>query len=367
LAAYSQSVEDEEINNIVETMKKKYREQGMEFSEVSGTLSEIKNIISAGNYAKFDIESKDDLEGFNSGFAKKFGEIYLTFKKQLKPIQDSLKKVPLSDELGYYLYSANMNYSANQYLALTSAVVLLFVLIGFFIGTIMGLVLLSTPVFAIMLPPAVAISFGLIGMFLMFMIPRQKANERGNACSMELPFALRQMSTELRAGIGFYKAMQSITTLDYGVLSDEFTKTIVEIEEGTDAAIALKHLALRTQSKPLRATVNHITRAMRIGGNLSSAMNDIAKEVSEEQRNNIRVFAQTMNFFAIVFIFIGIVMPVGVSILGIIRNSPISQTSNGMFNAIPLSPLVLLLFYVFVMPIVFAGLIFIVKASEPKI
>ena len=57
------------------------------------------------------------------------------------------------------------------------------------------------------------------------------------------------MATELRAGQS-YKTIQAVTAANYGVLSEEFV-SITEIE-GTETSDALKHLALRTQSKPLK-------------------------------------------------------------------------------------------------------------------
>ena len=67
---------------------------------------------------------------------------------------------------------------------------------------------------------------------------------------------------------------------DYGELSEEFSRTINEIEEGTDTKLALRHMALRTQSKALRNSLIHVIRALRTGGNLSVIMNDIADDVS---------------------------------------------------------------------------------------
>ena len=92
-------------------------------------------------------------------------------------------------------------------------------------------------------------------------------------------------------------------------------------------------------------------RAMRVGGNLSDIMNEIAKDVSNDLKNKINTFAQKMNFFAVIFIFVCIVMPTAILILGAIRNS---TTSGGteLFKAIPLTPQVMIIFYLVVMPII---------------
>lgn len=362
----SQYVADEdEISQIVETMKKKYREEGIVMDDVHSSLRELRGIIAEETYSKIDIESQDDVEAFGSSSTKFFGNVYLKLKSVLKPLQEMLKDFPLSQELGYYLYSANMHYSANQYLALASAVgfvvALVLLIVTIILGALTRNVLLMTA-----LPIAAAIVGFVFAISLVLYIPRQKAVARGNAASIELPFALRHMATELKAGIGLYKTLQAIASTDYGVLSEEFARTINEIEEGTDTSIALKHLALRTQSRALKTTINHIVRAMRVGGNLSDIMNNIAKDVSEEMKNKINSFSQKMNFYSVLFIFMGIVLPVAITILGAIRNSPLAATNASLFKALFLTPEIMVIFYFVVMPALFIMMNLIIYIGQPK-
>jgi flagellar protein FlaJ len=361
-----QGFDKDEVDRIVDTMKKKYQSDGAQFEEVGGALKELRGIIAEDTYAKADITNKEDLDSFDSKLAKQVGEIYLKLKKYLAPIKDSLKKFPLSTDIGYYLYSANMSYSASQFLALASAAGLIGVLFGFIAGLFLAIILASTnPVLAAITPIISAIALGAIITIIVIDYPRQAAISRGNACSIELPFALRHIATELKAGIGLYKTIQAVTATDYGVLSEEFARTINEIEEGTDTSVALKHMALRTQSRPLKSALNHMLRAMRVGGNLSHIMSEIAEEVSDDLKTRISTFSQQMNFFAVIFIFVGIVLPVAVMILGAIRNSPMGSTGN-LFKSVPLTPELMIIFYVIVMPVLFAALNYFVYLQQPK-
>ena len=79
---FETSADPEEVNRIVETMKRKYRNEGMEFEEVSGGLKELRGIIEEDTYAKTDIINKDDLEAFNSKLAQDVGSFYLKLKKE---------------------------------------------------------------------------------------------------------------------------------------------------------------------------------------------------------------------------------------------------------------------------------------------
>ncbi len=360
-------VDEQEVNKIVETMKKKYKDDGIEFEDdVSSSLKELRGIIASDTYSKIDLETNDDVETFDWNMAKKVGMFYLKFKGIIKPFQNFIKNFPLSQEIGYYLYSANMKYSPNQYLALSAAGGLVVALI-FFIISLLITIAAGNILFIIILPISVAFFSWIIATIIILTIPKSRAISRGNACSVELPFALRHMSTELKAGIGLYKTIQAIASNDYGVLSEEFSRTINEIEEGADTRIALKHLALRTQSRPLKKTINHVLRAMRIGGNLSTAMSDIADDVADEMRNKIQEFSQNMNFFAVIFIFVGIVMPVAIMILGAIRNSPIAVSGQDIFKNIPLGPEVLLFFFLIIMPLLYFMMIYMVYKIQPQV
>jgi len=199
----------------------------------------------------------------------------------------------------------------------------------------------------------------------MFFIPRNAAKSRGEKVGVELPFALRHMSTELKAGIGLYRTIQAIAAADYGPLSEEFSRTISEIEEGTETRLALKHFALRTQSNALSNALMHVIRAMKTGGNLSSVMSEIAEDVSFELRTKMKEFSEKMNFFGVIFIIMAIVMPVFIAILAGIRNAPIGTES--VFSSLPLGPMEVAVFYLVAMPMLMGLLIIFIMMSQPKV
>ena len=357
-------INEEEVQKIVDTMKQKYRKEGMEFEEAPEKLQELRGIISEGAYSRMEIGSPEDVAEFESGSAQFFGKVYLGSKSVLGPLEKIFKNLSITKELSYNLYSANMRYSARQYLAIAMAAGLLAGLMG----TVAVLVASAATGMLLMaaIAPVVGFFFFIMATMLTVWQPKRAAISRGEECSIELPFALRHMATELKAGVGLYKTIQAVTAADYGVLSEEFARAITEIEEGTDTTMALKHLALRTYSRPLRTTIMHTIRAMKIGGNLSDIMSDIAEDVSEDLKNRIFAFSQQMNFFAVVFIFIGIVLPVGVTILGAIRNAPALSAGGDLFSSIPLTPDIMMAFYLVAMPTVFIVLTVIINGMQPK-
>tara|TARA_Y100000310_G_scaffold338782_1_gene429436 strand:+ start:1321 stop:2454 length:1134 start_codon:yes stop_codon:yes gene_type:complete len=352
-----ETVDYDQVEKIVGRMKKKYREQGVEFEQVGGKLGELRGIIAEGEQSKINIQKVEDLQDFQSPAIKQLGSFYLLFKLPFQPISNLLKRLPLASDIRYYLYSANMKYSLNQWLAVSIATS---ALAGLFVFAI-----IAATSWALEIPYTLSVVFGIaVGFFtllIMLMVPKSKAQRRGEDVSAELPFALRHMSTELKAGIGLYKTLQTIATSDYGVLSEEFSRTINEIEEGTDTKDALRHFALRTQSKALRSALFHIIRALKTGGNLSEIMNTIAEDVSFDMRVKIRDFAEKMNFFGVIYIFIAIVAPVFVAIIGSVTNAPISV------GTVALSPLAIAGIYLLGMPFILGFLIFYLKISQPRV
>ncbi|MCK4670881.1 MAG: type II secretion system F family protein, partial [Nanoarchaeota archaeon] len=223
-----------QVDNIVTKMKKKYKQQGVEMEEVGGKLKELRGMIAEGK-TTVSMQSVQDLTDFKSPAVKKLGKFYLSFRKLTEPITRLVSRMPQMKEVDFYLYSANMKYSARQYVALSVAVAM----IAFFVALIVSAVIIlggteMAPVLKIFSIIAISLLAFFFALIIMMMSPKRRAQVRGDSISRELPFALRHMATELRAGIGLYRTIQAIATADYGDLSEEFARTINEIEEGTD-------------------------------------------------------------------------------------------------------------------------------------
>jgi pilus assembly protein TadC len=360
------TIDLDQIDRIVDRMKKKYMDEGMEFESVGGKLGELRGIITEGGLGQVEIQRVEELRESKRPFAQILGKVFLKFRRILEPVQKKLAKVKKMEELSFYLYSANMRFSAKQYMAMTLGASFLAFIIGIGIAIIFAttasLPLVSRGIIATIIPFAL----GAFTFIIMLLIPKNKAKKRGEDISIELPFALRHMATELKAGIGLYRTIQAIAVAGYGPLSEEFARAVNEIEEGVDAKDALRHLALRTQSKALKNALLHVIRALETGGNLSEIMNEIAEDVSFELRLKVRDFSQKMNFFGVIFIFMAIVFPVMVTILGMIRNSPISSGATS-FKNIPLTPEIISLIFLVIIPLMLVLLVFYIRTIQPKV
>jgi len=365
----SEKVDMEKVEKIVEKMKKKYSAEGIKYGEEASRMNELRGIISGGEAQALEVQKIEDLKESDSKLVSKMAGLFIALGAVTSILYKIFEKFPLSQQLEFYLYSANMRFSGKQWLALTT-ISSLIVLVASLMILLLMVPILKIPVWLAVAISAVLFIFAAI---VMMLVPKQRAQARGKAISRELPFALRHIATQLSAGIGLYRTLQTVASADYGPLSQEFSRTITEVEEGTDTQVALRHLALRTQSGALRNALMHTIRALKTGGNLSSIMNEIAEDVSFDLRMKMKEFGEKMNFMGVIFIFMAIVMPVFVAILGGIRNSPImAPTSSGApmssaFSSIPLPLNFMLMFFLLVMPGILIWLFMFIMLIQPHV
>lgn len=353
-------IDIEKVDAIVEKMRKKYAAEGVEVAP--GQQAELATLITEGKIGKLEVQRIEDLKESESKLVSFFGKTYLKLRGILNIVYKMVSAFPFAQTLEMDLYSANMKFSAKQWIALASVA-------AFFIGIITFATLMlfsvffgTNPVLAIL----ISIAVFLFSAIAMLFVPGQRAKSRGKAIGVELPFALRHIATQLSAGIGLYRTLQAVAKADYGPLSEEFARTITEIEEGMDTQDALHRLALRTKSPALKNAMMHTIRAIKTGGNLSSVMNDIADDVAFQLRSNMQEFSQKMNFVGVFFIFFAIVFPVFVAILGSIRNAPISHGQMAIsFSMIPLDLNTMAIIYLLAMPAVLIWLFFMIRIMQP--
>ena len=145
-----------------------------------------------------------------------------------------------------------------------SIITLIVVLISYFISLELGL--------------AIFISILLISLSI-FYYPKIKKQNDYASFSKELPYALRQLATELRSGRSLFDSLDSVASSDYGILSLEFSRVLEEIKYGESTENAFLNLEKRVDSKALSRVIYEILTSLRIGANLSNSLSIIADDV----------------------------------------------------------------------------------------
>ena len=180
----------------------------------------------------------------------------------------------------------------------------------------------SDPILAAILPVAMSL-FGFFGAGLFVVLyPAQRASSRAALVNRELPFALRHLATQIKSGVSFHRALKSVAAADYGLLSLELEKTLRDMEKGNSTEEALLLLANRTTSKGLKKAIVQIIRALRTGGNLSELISGIADDVSFESKMLVRDFVERLNIVSVVYIMVGVVAPVVITIMAAVTQLP---------------------------------------------
>ncbi len=208
----------------------------------------------------------------------------------------------------------------------------------------------------------IGIVFGMLIFLMSVMIiflPKLQKGKKSNEASKELPYALRQMATELRAGLGLHESMRSVALSGYGPLSEEFARTLEEIRYGETTENALLDMSERIDSDGMKRAVHQITRTLSSGGDLSRTLNVIAEDIAYEMRMKLKDYAQKLNSFTMIYMFVAILGPV---ILMIMLIAASTVSGKPMFP-----PFVLIILYLFLFPMIVGFLAFMIKRLEPQI
>ncbi len=297
-------------------------------------------------------------------------KIYLSILDRLfffKNIANRLSNLNFLREFDFLLYSARIPYSLEQYLAisllLSFGLALFIFFISFLLLTLVGSGTAFISVFSILL--AIFTFFATFIFSVKF--PESILFKRAAEIEKDLPLALRGMASELKAGLGLFRVLRNLSALGYGTLSEEFSRTVREVEEGLSIEDALENMIDRNRSEKLKRAIKYITRALRTGSKLSDAIKQIADEIMFEERISIREFSEKINFISILYVFVAIVIPVFVAILAGLRTAPLRiGTSETLFSLIPFTLPLTTLFFVIVMPSILLIMLFLIKRISPR-
>lgn len=197
-------------------------------------------------------------------------------------------------------------------------------------------------------------------MFYMFLLyyPQMKRQRSYSDLNQELPYALRHMGIELKAGRGLHDAMVTISNANYGSLSNEFARVLEEIKFGKSTEDSLLEMSHRVKSDGLSRAIHQIIGTLRVGGNLAGSLEIIAGDISFDMQIKLKEYSQKLNSFILIYTFIAILAPV-ISLIMLMAGSTV------MGDVISSGLLFVIYAIFFPLIVVFMGLL--IKKLEPKI
>lgn len=311
-------------DSIFEELENRYSNNSS--SNFPNSYNQSQNIFSSLNH-----EKTDDAQNFNESDENGMG------------IKDKFIDILLNNKL-ISIDESNLHDSFLRIIIIIFSILTFVVaLISYFISIELGL--------------AIFITFFLIA-FAIFYYPKIKKQNDYSSFSKELPFALRQLATELRSGKSLFDSMDSISRSDYGILSLEFSRVLEEIKYGETTEQAFLNLEKRVDSKAFSRVIYEILTSLRVGANLSTSLTIIADDVNFDIRMKLKEYSEKLNAFIMIYTFLAILVPV-------ILLTILLAASVVIGDLVP-ADLILVLYSVFFpMIIIFLG--FAIKKLEPKI
>lgn len=313
----------EQLDQIIARLKDKKKRGN---TNIDRRLEELKEYVDETPVISQE-ETQNTVMRTKAAKEKGVNWVYSPLEKPISQISGLLTKIPFTGGLKKELAAADIRMSVETYLAVATTFALLASLAAWIIisALAVGLGDLSVPGIATSLSigilVAIVLLFGILGFSLIY--PTMIANSRAGKIEKELPFALRHLSTQVKAGVSLSRALRSVAEAQYGELTVEFNKTLTDLERGESTESALTKLANRNKSQGIKRAVVQITRAIRTGGNLAEIITSIADDISFETRMRVRDFTEMLNMISIAYIMVGVVAPVMITILSAVTQLPV--------------------------------------------
>ncbi|GAA1455163.1 type II secretion system F family protein [Nocardiopsis tropica] len=122
-----------------------------------------------------------------------------------------------------------------------------------------------------------------------------QGQERADRVQSQLPDFLDVLSVTVSAGMSFRAAVARVAESMPGVLADEFTLALRQMELGTSRREAFEMLRRRTRNESLSKFVTAIQQAEELGAPLSDTLVDISRDMRRADAQYMRRKAQRMN------------------------------------------------------------------------
>ena len=198
----------------------------------------------------------------------------------------------------------------------------------------------------------------LMAYFYILKYPKIQTQKSYSDLNQELPYALRHIGVELKSGKGLHDSLITIKNSDYGSLSDEFNRVLEEVKYGKSTEDSLLEMSHRVDSEGLSRTIQQIIGTLRVGGNLASSLEIIAKDITFDMHIKLKEYSQKLNSFILIYTFIAILIPVVTLIM-------LMASTTVMGDIVPGNVVLMLYSLFFPMLVIFMGIF--MKRMEPKI
>ncbi len=131
---------------------------------------------------------------------------------------------------------------------------------------------------------------------------------RAREIDVNLINAVRQILIDLHSGVTLFAAMKSVT-VDYGEASVGFKKIVGQIESGVPEADVLADASASTPSNGMKRILWQISNALKVGADVSTALDAQLGDLSSERLEQIRRYGQELSPWTMMYMLAAIIFP----------------------------------------------------------
>jgi tight adherence protein C len=195
--------------------------------------------------------------------------------------------------------------------------------VGAVAGLVAGVVLamlfgLSTPTFVVTVVAGLVLGFLAPGLYLY-----QKAYDRTQQITRDLPDAIDLMTISVESGLGFDAAVQQVARNTEGPVAEEFARVLREMQIGQGRSAALRAMAERTDVADLKSFVSAMVQADSFGIPVAQVLRVQSQEMRVKRRQRAEEKAQQVPvkitvpliFFILPCLFVAVMGPAALGIM----------------------------------------------------
>ena len=138
--------------------------------------------------------------------------------------------------------------------------------------------------------------------------PKVTIRKREREINHEVLFAGRYLLVKLDSGIPLYNALIDASK-SYGISSKYFKEIVDDIRLGVPIEEALEVTREDCPSKHFKVILTELITSLKTGVDVSNALRDVLKQITNEQVIEIKEYGKKMNAFMMLYMVLATVMP----------------------------------------------------------
>ncbi len=127
--------------------------------------------------------------------------------------------------------------------------------------------------------------------------------------SKDLLFALREIMMDVNSGVPLFDSMKNVAGESYSYVSSDFEWVVKSIESGVPQRIALKNLALKSESEYMKRALWQMVNALESGASMGSTLPGIVESLEANAYREIKNYSSNLNFLMLIYMLAAAVVP----------------------------------------------------------